>query len=413
MSYLKKTVIGVSWVSGFRVSSRVITFFRIIVLARILSPSQFGLFGIATLVLAFLEILTETGINVFLVQQDDEIDHYIDNAWLISILRGTVIFFAILLLSPLIAMFFNSPHVVSLLQLISLVPLIRGFINPSIVKYQKNFHFQKEFYYRLVIFLFDSFVAVTLAVLTKDASSFVWGLVAGAILEVFLSFIFLHPRPHFTTNFTHVKRIIHSGKWVTLFGVFNFIAQKGDNIMVGRIMGTTSLGIYEMGYNLSTLPISEVSDVVNKVVFPIYVKIRNDYQRLRIAFFKIMLIVSSVVILFSTTIFLLPKEVIILFLGEKWLDVFPILKILAIYGLLRGILGTTASLFLSLKKQRYVAIMTFVRVITLMVLVYPFTMQWGLHGTSMSALLSVVAEVPIALYYIDKIFLKTNRHEKK
>lgn len=413
MSYLKKTAIALSWTSGFRIISRGITFLRIIVLARILSPAQFGLFGIATLVLAFLEIITETGINVFLVQEEDDIDHYIDNAWLISIIRGVVISCAILLLSPLIVGFFNAPMALPLLLLISIVPFIRGFINPSIVKFQKNFQFNKEFYYRIVIFFFDSIVAITLGFITKEASSFIWGLIAGAILEVILSFVFIKPRPRFTRNTVHVKKIFHSGKWVTLFGIFNYAAQKGDNIIVGRVMGAGSLGIYEMGYNLSTLPISEVSDVVNKVVFPLYVKIRNDAKKLRSIFTKIMIFVSIVVVLFSIVLFFLPKEIIILLLGNKWGDVYPILKILALYGLFRGILGTTVSFLLALKKQSIVAKMTFVRVVVLAILVYPLTKEWGLYGTSFSALFSVIAEIPIGLFYLNKTFSEISSHEKK
>ena len=91
MGYLKQTVINVSWAGILRASTRIITFIRIIVLARILTPSQFGVFGIASLVLSFLEILTETGINVFLIQEKKAIKYYINDAWLVSILRGILI----------------------------------------------------------------------------------------------------------------------------------------------------------------------------------------------------------------------------------------------------------------------------------------------------------------------------------
>src|SRR3989344_2548154 len=177
MGYFKNTVIGLSWVGALRGSTRVITFVRIIILARLLTPAQFGVFGIGSLVLAFLEVITETGINVFLIQDKKGIGHYINDAWIVSILRGMIISAVIIMLAPVIAGFFNTDQAKNILYLISLVPFIKGFINPSGVKYQKELLFDKDFYLRLTVFFIDSGFAVILAFITRDATSFVWGLI--------------------------------------------------------------------------------------------------------------------------------------------------------------------------------------------------------------------------------------------
>lgn len=404
MGYLKHTIIGTSWVSAFRISTRSISFFRILILARILSPENFGIFGIAALVLSFLEILTETGINVFLIQKKGNIDRYLNDAWIVSIARGVFLSILLVFLSSFIASFFNSPNATQLIQLISLVPLIRGFINPAVIKYQKNLNFGKDFYFHLAIFLLDSLIVIGSAYITRSPASFVYGLIGGATLEVILSFIFLNPRPKFHFRHLYIREILHSGKWVTLFGLFNFLSQKGDNIVVGRILGTTSLGIYDMGYNLSTLPISEISDVVNKVVFPVYVQIKKERARFRKAILKTMGIISFAVITFSTIIFFLPRDFFLFLLGERWGEIYEIIKILTIYGMFRAILGTTASIFLALKQQKYVAVMTFVRVAALLVTIVPLTSMWGLKGASTSALLSVLAEIPVIAFFMYKIY---------
>ena len=91
MGYSRDAFKGVSWMSGFRIVSRGVAFLKMAVIARILSPAQFGIYGIATLVLALLEILTETGINIILIQSKNEIDEYNNSAWVVSIIRGTFI----------------------------------------------------------------------------------------------------------------------------------------------------------------------------------------------------------------------------------------------------------------------------------------------------------------------------------
>lgn len=394
--------------SGFRVLSRIISAVRIIILARIITPAQFGVFGIASIILSFLEILTETGINVFLVQEKDKIDRFVNSAWIASILRGTILFLIILASSPFVVEFFKLPDLYRFLFWISLVPFIRGFINPTIVKFQKELQFNKEFFLRFIIFLFDSLVSITLALVFHDAISFVWGLIAGATLEVILSFILFSPKPSIKFEFDIIKLIINRGKWVTAFGIFNYIAQEGDTIVVGKILGASPVGIYQMGYRLSTLPISEISDVVNKVVFPIYSKISEEKDRLLKAFRKTLLAVSLPVVLLSSIIFFLPRTFFEIILGPQWGEIATILKILVIYGMLRAISGVSSSLFLALKKQNFVAGMTFVRVLVLAVTIVPLTARYGLIGASFSALLSVLLELPLIGYFILRIF-KSNK----
>lgn len=408
MGYSKQAFIGISWMSGFRVLTRILSFSKTAILARVLTPSQFGIFGIATLALAFLEMLTETGINIFLIQSKKNIDEYISSAWAVSIIRGIFISLCVVLSTPFIASFFNTPQAANILLLISLVPFIKGFINPSTVKLQKELKFNYEFWFRGSIFLFDATVSITFALLTHSIYSLIWGLLAGAILEVVLSFILLRPIPRFNIRKDYLGEIFHKGKWVTAYGVFNYIAQEGDNIVVGRLMGTPALGVYQMAYKLSTLPISEVTDVISKVVFPVYSKIMEDKERLELAFIKSSLVITVTTVIMGIILFLFPTQVISIVLGEKWLSAVPVLRILVIYGVLRAISGSVSALFLGAGKQNYVTSMTFLRFVGLAITIYPLVKTFGLVGAGYSALISVLVEIPIILYYIPKI-LKNNQ----
>lgn len=404
MGYTRQVAKSISWMSGFRIFTRILSFGKTAVLARVLTPAQFGIFGIASLVLELLEMLTETGINIFLIQQKDNIDEYINSAWVVSILRGVFISLLLFVSSPYIASFFNTPDAVSILHFISVIPLIRGFINPSIVKFQKDLQFNKEFWFRSSLFFVDALVAIIVALVTHSVYSLVWGMLAGAILEFILSFILIKPTPKFQLQKGYFGKIFHSGKWVTAYGVFNYIAQQGDNIMVGRLLGASSLGIYQMAYKISTLPISEVTDVVSKVTFPVYSKINEDKRRLKNAFIKSTTVIASVTIVMGIILFLFPETAISILLGDKWLTAVPVVQILAVYGVLRAISGSASSLFLGVGKQQYVTMMTFFRFVGLAITIYPFIQMYGMVGAGYSALLSVIIEIPIIIYYVWKIF---------
>lgn len=404
MGYLKDTIKGVSWMGALRASTRVIAFIKLAVLARILLPAQFGLFGIAALILSFLETMTLTGINVFFIQGEGKIKEYIDSAWVISILRGSFISLIILLSAPLISNFFNSPEARNIIVLISMVPLIRGFINPAIIRYQKELVFNKEFILRFILFSVDSLVAIIVAFVTKSAEGLVWGLSAGASLEVVVSFLIFKPKPKFALQIEKVKKIVGRGKWVTASGVFDYLFTNGDDVVVGKLIDTTALGLYQVAYKISTLPITEISQVVGKVVFPVYSKISGDKERLKKAYFKTVLAISALAIPVGLILFFLTKEIVLIILGKDWLQIVPAVKVLSIFGVFGAIFSSSNALFMSVKKQEYVAVITFVSILGMAVSIIPLVMRLGLVGAGYSALIGSVLSLPFIVFYLRRVF---------
>lgn len=404
MGYTKDTVIGFSWMSASRVLTRVAAFVRIAILARILIPEQFGAFGIAALVLSFIEIITETGINSFLIQEDKDVKKYLNTAWTISILRGIIISCIIFVIAKPISIFFNSENSYELLKLISFVPLIKGFINPYIVKFYIDLEFRKESFYRTFIFIFDALVAIALALITNSAISLIWGYIAGAVVEVILSFTIFDIRPRLIIEINKAKKIISRGKWITFGGIFNYLIEQGDDAVVARILGTHFLGLYQNAYKISTLPVKEIAGVANSVVLPVYTKIRGSKKRLKEAFLRSALVISLMSIILGALIMLFSRQIIVIILGSNWLEAEPALKILAVFGIVSAIGNIADSLFISLKKQDLFAKVKALKFITLVVSIIPLTNTMGIVGASYSVLLSSVLVFPIIIYYLGQIF---------
>ena len=402
MGYQKQAFKGFSWIGALRLVIRAFGFIKIAILARILLPVQFGVYGIATLVLAFLETFTETGINVFLIQQKKSIDKYINTAWIVSIFRGAFISLSIFITAPFIAQFFEIKEAASIIKLISLVPLIRGFINPSIIKFQRELQFNKEFYFRAFIITIEALISIVLAIITKSAISLVIALIAAAILEVIISFVFLSPRPKFIFNKNHFNLIIKSGKWVTFAGIFNYLFHQGDDIVVGKLLSPAFLGLYQQAYKISTLPISEVADSFGKVTFPIYTKIGGDKFRLKKAFTKVSWSITLLTIPFGLILFIFPEQVVRLVLGENWLEAAPALRYLSVFGVVRAISGSASALFLAVKKQSVVTQITLVSLIGMSVTIFYFVNQWGIVGAGLSALTGSILALPVIIYHLKK-----------
>jgi lipopolysaccharide exporter len=406
VGYIKDTARGIGWMGLLRGSTRFMGFVRVAVLARLLAPEQFGIYGIASLMLALLEVLTETGINVFLVQDDGQIKDYLDTAWVVSIARGILISAVMFSLARPISLFFKTPQSFEIILFISIVPFLRGFINPSIIRFQKELTFKKEFIFRSVIFFFDASVAILVAFITKNAVSLVWGLLSGVLLEIVLSFYFVKPTPSFSFEKVKVKRVINRGKWMTFAGIFNYLFQQGDDMVVGRVMDATSLGTYQVAYKISTLPVTEAGEVFNKVTFPVYARIKEDKVRLKDAFLKVTATIAVLVIPFGFVLFFFANPVVRIVLGEKWLMAVPVVRVLAIFGIVRSISGSAYSLFLGVNKQEYATYTTLVSILGLAITIYPLVLKYGIVGAGYSGLIGALVSAPLFVYYSFKILKK-------
>ena len=402
--YLKDTLRGISWMSALEGLIKAVAIGKIAILARILTPSQFGHYGIALLVLGFLEVLTETGINVFLIQQKENAEEYLDSAWVVSIIRGSLIAILIIALAPFILSFFNTPGSLNLLYLVATVAFIRGFINPMEVFFQKKLEFMKVFLFQGGLYLVDAAVAVSLGLLTHSESAMIISMIVAATVEVILSFVLFTERPKLRLEKEKFMKVIHMGKWITGAGIFSYIFQNIDNVVVGRFLGTTSLGFYQQSYSISTLPVAGVGNIFSKTMFPIFVKMSDEISKLRSAFYKSLTAIFSIALVFGIVIFFFARPIILLFLGPNWLVVEPVLKILAIFGILKAILNSSYSLFLALKMQKAIMLSEMFGIIGMGIVIYPMVTNYGIVGAGYSTIIAVLCSFPVVIINVQKIF---------
>ena len=372
---------------------------KTLILAHILSPAQFGVYGIAALTLSLLEVFTETGVNTVLIQLKQKADDYIDSAWVVSIIRGALICIIMLLGANAVSTFFSIPESLNLIVLASAIPLIRGFINPSIVNFQKDLLFQKEFAYRTLVFGVDAVVSVSLALITRNPESLIWGLLIGAGFEVILSHIIVSPRPRFVFQKENLKLIIHRGKWMTATGILDYLVQNGDNMVVGKLLGSSSLGLYQMSYQVSTLPVTEISNILSKVTFPIFMKMSSDKARLRSAYYRVVLFIAGVVG-FITVLILLFSNVFLFILGPQWTDIIPTIRILSIFAFFKSVILSSYAFFLAKGLQEHVSVISLTGFISMFIVILPLVNTFGVNGAAYAALFGSLVSIFPMIYYL-------------
>ena len=190
-SLSQKVVRGGAWVFALRIVHRIFDLIRIVVLARLLQPHDFGLLGIALLTLAILETFSQTGFGPALIQKKDSVEGYLNTAWTVSIIRGVALFIILYLIAPYAAGFFESPQAGPIIQVVGFTLLLGAFTNAGVIYFQKELQFNKQFVYELSATLADFVVAVSAALLLRSVWALVFGYLAAAVVRLIVSYLSL------------------------------------------------------------------------------------------------------------------------------------------------------------------------------------------------------------------------------
>ena len=387
-SLSQRAVRSGAWVFLLRVIQQLFSLVRLVILARILAPQDFGLMGIALLSMATLETFSQTGFQQALIQKKHDIKPYLDTAWSFLILRGVILFAILYLIAPYAATFFDAPEAKPIIQVIGLSVIFQVFTNIGVIHFQKELEFNKQFIYQLSGTLTDFVVAIVAVLVLGNVWALVFGLLAGKAAMLVVSYL-IHPfKPHLSFDIGKAKELFGYGKWILGSSVLIFLVTQGDDILVGKLVGVTALGFYQMAYLISNLPATEITHVISQVTFPVYSKIQDDIPRLRDAYLKILQLTAFLSIPVACLIFVLAPDFTLIFLGEKWMPMVPAMQVLVFAGMVRSIAATGGPIFHAVGKPKIDTIMQIIRLFILAILIYPLTINWGIFGASVAVFFS-------------------------
>lgn len=385
----QRTVRGGFWVFSLRIVQQLFGLARLVILARLLAPHDFGLMGIALLTMSTLETFSDTGFQQALIQKQEDIESYLNAAWTVMILRGLVLFGILYFIAPFAASFFDVPEAKPIIQVIGLSFLLQAFTNIGVTYFQKELKFNKEFIYQFSGTLADFIVAILAVLILRNVWALVFGLLAGNVVRCIMSYL-IHPyRPRLSRDLVKVEELFGFGKWVLGSSILVFLITQGDNIFVGKLLGVTALGFYQMAYRIANMPATEITHVISSVTFPAYSKLQSDVPKLREAYLKVLKVTMCLSFPIAGLIFVLAPDFTRIFLGEKWMPMVPAMQVLVFAGLVRSIAATAGNIFFAVGKPNIDTKLQIIRLFVLAILIYPFSIRWGITGISIVVFLSI------------------------
>ncbi|HEX5369225.1 MAG TPA: MOP flippase family protein, partial [Dehalococcoidia bacterium] len=338
-SLRKETVSGVAWTGGSSVVQAVLQLVRVTVLARMLSPDDFGLMAMVTVIVAVAEVMANMGLGEAIIyRQTTSRDHLSSLYWL-NVAGGIAAFAIIWASTPLFVRLYSEPRLVGIIFWVAVSFAISGPGRQFEVLLRRDLRFKMVGGVEVTSAVTATIVAIVMAVLGAGVYALVWGLVAGSVSKTLVLFATAArsylPRLHFRTS--DLRGYVGFGAYRTGELIVNQVILRCGQLLMGIVLGASALGFYQMAYNIAFQPVTQVNPILVKVTFPVFAKMQNDIQRLKRGFFLQMRFLSLITVPLLFGIAAVARPFVSTVLGNEWLPAVPILQVLALLGLMRSL----------------------------------------------------------------------------
>lgn len=319
---------GSAWLIALRWAIRLTGVVSTIVLARLLTPKDFGVVAIAMIVVSMFEMLNQTGQRLAIVRHGNPTREHYDTAWTISVMIGFGIAAAIVLVAPLTKIYFHDEQSIIVMQCLALRAMMGGLENIGTLDFDRNLRFSRVFGYNFYAKLFSFVVTIALAVALRNYWALVAGILCGQFARTVLSYV-MHPyRPRI--SLAKVSEIWSFSIWTFIRSVGSYFEKQVDVIAVGGATGASSMGRYTVAKDIASSPTDEIVTPMVWVLFPVMARYQDDPVQLRQLYLQIL---GWAVIIGASTgigIWLVAPDMVRLVLGHQWVSITPLIGWLAV-----------------------------------------------------------------------------------
>jgi lipopolysaccharide exporter len=386
---------GAFWMVLARALDRSIGLASTIILARLLVPEDFGLVAMATALLALLEVFGAFGVDMALIQNTSATDRHLDTAWTFNVIQGAAFGLALLALAGPAADFYSEPRLQAIILCLAAGSLIQGFENIGTVMFRKELRFQQEFTLLFCRRLAGFLVTIPVAFVLRSYWALVAGMLMGRVAAVALSYALHEYRPRF--SFAALRELLHFGKWLVVSNTLYFITSRCADFVIGKTSGAHALGLFNLSYEISNLPTSDLIAPINRAIFPGYAQKANQLDALRDTYLQVIGVVALLAVPAGVGIAAVAEILVPVVLGPKWVEAVPAMTALSFFGVLLALKTNNHYVYLALGKSRIPALLALLQLVILLPLVVVGSMRGGAHGAAIAYLAAQLLFTPISV----------------
>lgn len=326
----KRVTSAASWSVAIRLIERIVGFGSTLIFVRLLSPSDFGVMAMGTSVLAIINTMTEFGFSQALIQLQNPDRRAYDTVLTLNVLTGAIVAIVLVVAAPAARAWYGDDRVVLVMFGLAAVTFTAAWRSVGLIQRERELDFQPIFAVMMGRKFAAVVVGVLFAFLWRDYRALLIGLLAGAMVEVAVSYMLAPHRPRLTLSRT--REVLSFSFWWLLNQAVSVSNQRGRDVMIGMRMGPVPLGQYAVATDLAMLPTNELVVPLTRALFPGYVEMRGELGRLHSAFVRVWAAVALIAIPSAVGIACLAPLITTVILGPQWVGVERLLGPLAVVG---------------------------------------------------------------------------------
>ena len=335
----QKSIQTVRWTFLYHVLNYTVTFALSIILARLISPSEFGLTAMLSIFISIANILINSGLSSSLIRYNKSSEEDYTTVFYFNILISLFLYLIMFISAPWIAEFYEQPELILLTRTITLVFVLNSFGLIQNTVLVKALNFKKQTIINFIGLLISVIIGIIMAFQGYGIYSIVGQTLSQSFMVTTLLWITSKWRPHGFINLISLKKLWSFGSYVLFTGIFNSIAKNLDDLIVGKVFSASTLGFFVRAKSTRAIPENIFSNILSTTTFSVLSKLNDnpqEYRKKHNYFFRLS------VFLFIPLTFglnLICDDIVILLYGKKWLSSIPLLQILSI-GLLPSMLSS-------------------------------------------------------------------------
>lgn len=371
------------------------------IMARLLTPNDFGLIAMVTAITGFAQIFKDLGLSMSTIQRDNINHAQVSTMFWINVAISLVIMLIIAALSPAVAWFYETPQLTLVMLALSVTFLFGGLA----IQHQALLNRQMRFATIAGVQIISVIIGIIAAIYAAMHGFRYWALVLNniffSVTLVLGLWLVSGWRPGLPVRGAGVRSMLKFGINITGFDVINYFSRNLDNILIGRYCGASSLGLYSKAYQLLMLPISNLRIPLNNVALPSLSRMQKNPEQYRSYYKRYISILAFMSMPLIVFMFVYSENIIILVLGKQWLGASNIFKILALAALIQPIASSRGLVLLSLGKgERYFLWGLFNAIAT--VTSFIIGIQWGVTGVATAYAVANYLILYPSLWYVYK-----------
>lgn len=343
---------GVRWSFASTLLSRLANLVSGIILARVLTPNDYGLFAVATVALVFLINFNDLGLEQVLVRWPGDVSRIAPTAVTVIFGSSCALFGVFFAGAGVFSRSLGAPEATSLVQVLSFAILINGALAVPSAMLTRSFRQDLRTYADLTGFVVTTGLTLGLALTGFGVWSLVWGRLAGNLINGLLHLVFTPVRYKPAFDPKVARELLKDGLPLAGATILAVAMVQVDNVVVGRLLGPETLGLYVLAFNLSSWPVTLLSIPVARVSVPAFARLQHDLASLRIAFARSMGLLMAAAVPICGLLALMAGPAIRVLYGDKWSAASTALMFLAVLGLARVALQLCFDLLIAVGNAR-------------------------------------------------------------